>query len=535
MKRILFSILFFVPTIAFSQVKTAEIDENMGIFFDVMRQLDYYYVDTLDYKDIVETAITQMLRKTDPYTVYFPSSKDADLRMMTTGKYGGIGAIIAQREIQVNDSTTERWVFISDPYEGMPAQIADLWAGDKILSVNGIDMKNKSVKEVSDQLRGASETKIKVVVERYGVEEPIEKEFLRKEIKLPPIPYYDAFDGIGYIALTEFTEHSSQQFKRALDELKEQKNINGLIIDLRNNGGGIIDEAIRIVSNFVPRGTMVVETKGKIESSHRIYKTTQTPGYLDFPVVVLMNKNSASASEIVAGSLQDLGRATVVGEQSYGKGLVQSVRSLQHEGGHLKVTTAHYYLPSGRCIQKINYAHRELSNNEGGIKPDIEIKDTNKVDISYDLFAKNLIFDYATRFHANYLTIPPAEQFTLMEDDLEDFCQFLEDTNYVYRTETSKNFEKLLSIARQEDMDTATYNMLVRIKDEINPPFRKSIEEHKEKVINVLTAEIIKRYYYQRGVAAYQIRHDKIFAKTLEEAKKLVQQKQTSNKSKKRK
>ncbi|MBQ2441072.1 MAG: S41 family peptidase, partial [Paludibacteraceae bacterium] len=341
MKRILFTILFFVPTIAFSQVKTAEIDASMGVFFDVMRMLDVYYVDTVNYKDVVETAITQMLQKTDPYTVYYPSSKDDDLRMMTTGKYGGIGAIISQREYQVNDSTKERWACVADPYEGMPAQLAGVWAGDRILSINGIEMKNKSVKQVSDQLRGASETRVKLVLERYGVAEPIEKEILRKEIKLPAIPYYDAFDGIGYISLTEFTEHSSQHFKRTLDELKEQKNIQGLILDLRNNGGGIIDEAIRIVSNFVPRGTLVVETKGKIESSKRTYTTTQTPSYLDFPLVIIMNKNSASASEIVAGSLQDLGRATIVGERSFGKGLVQSVRTLQHEGGHLKVTTAH--------------------------------------------------------------------------------------------------------------------------------------------------------------------------------------------------
>lgn len=522
MKRLIIWIMISVPLFLFGEVRSAEIDNNMGIFFDVMKQLDMHYVDSLDYKDLVETAISQMLRKVDPYTVYYPASKDVDLRMMATGKYGGIGATVMQREVSENDTTKVKWVFVTDPQEGMPAQLVGVEAGDKILSVDGKDMKGKSVKEVSEALRGASETKIHLVLERDGVDTPIEKDFLRKDIKLPSLPFYTDIDGIGYIVFSEFTEHSSQRFKEAVDDLVQNQQSKVLVIDLRNNGGGIIDEAIRIVGNFVPRGTLIVETRGKAADNKREYRTTQIPTYPDIPIFVLINKNSASASEIVSGSLQDLKRATIMGERSFGKGLVQAVRPLSHDG-HIKVTTAHYYLPSGRCIQKIDYAHREKDNSEGGIQPDIELKDSSKVDISYDLYTQHYIFDFATKYHRTHDTISSAKDFCVSQADIDSFCNFLDEKKYVYHTETSKFFDNLLRVARQEDTDTTTYGILFRLKDEISPSFRSSIAQHRTSVEKLLNAEIVKRYYFQKGVTMNQMQYDKVLLQVFDKARETFQ------------
>ena len=509
----------------FAQSKSARSEQSIVIFNDVLRQLDVSYVDTLPYEKMTETAINQMLRQVDPYTVYYPKDKDKDLKMMTTGKYGGIGAIIQQRE-EKKDSTDKKdkkaakYVIISEPYEGMPAQKAGLLAGDRILEIDGKKMAGKTVSEVSDQLRGTPHSTLVVKVQRHGVEKPLSVTVEREEIKLPPVGYYGlASDKVAYISFNEFTENSADEVRKALDELVSKHNAKALVLDLRDNGGGIIDEAVKIVNLFVRKGETVVSTRGRTKQSERIYCTTQEAAYPDMPLVLLVNKNSASASEIVAGSLQDLKRATLIGERTFGKGLVQSVRSVAYDG-YIKLTTARYYLPSGRCIQAIDYSKHQgkaEKDTTGGILPDIVLSDTTrKVDISYTLYAKQLFFDYATRYRAAHPSIPAVKDFALTDADIEDFCTFLDEEGFKYETETSKYFGEMLEMAQHEDLDSATIAALKAFEPQLKPSFREAIQRHKKDVTELLEAEIIERYYYRRGRTEYLLQTDEDLKKALE-------------------
>ena len=511
-----------------AQQKTARVDEALTIFSDVLRQLDMNYADTLNYEQLTETAINAMLRKVDPYTVYFPKKKDDDLRMMTQGKYGGIGALIQQREVK-----GERQTFIANPYEGKPAQRNGVWAGDRIISVDGISTKGQTVSEVSNNLRGVPGTTVTLVLEREGVEKPFTKSFAREDIHLDAVDYYTAIkipsdsplkgEGYcGYISFREFTENSARDFAAAVDDLYYNQHIKGLIIDLRGNGGGIVDEAIRIVNLFVDKDTEVVSTKGKTQASCRHYITQSPVRFPDMPLVVLVDKNSASASEIVSGSLQDLKRATIIGQRTFGKGLVQNVRPIAYDG-HLKVTTSKYYLPSGRCIQAIDYAEQQKGNSlkrdtAGGILPDIVMEDSAKVDICYSLYIKNMFFDYATRYHRLHDSIAAPEVFTLTDEEIEDFCRFLDEKEFTYETETSKYFADMLDMARHEDIDSTTMAALEALQPALKPSFREAIARNIEEVKQMLGSEIVLRYYYQKGQIAYQLRFDK----ELEKAKTLL-------------
>ena len=507
-----------------AQSKSARTEQSIVVFNDVLRQLDIRYVDTLPYEQMTETAINQMLRQVDPYTVYYPKDKDRELKMMTTGKYGGIGSIIQQREEKKDsagkDKKPGKYVIISEPYEGMPAQKAGLLAGDRILEIDGKKMANKTVAEVSDCLRGTPHSTLTIKVQRQGVKDPLKFTVEREEIKLPAVSYYGMLDdGVAYISFSEFTENSANAVQKALDELVTQHGARALVFDLRDNGGGIIDEAVKIVNLFVKKGETVVSTRGRMKQSERIYCTTQDPAYPDMPIVLLVNKNSASASEIVAGSLQDLKRATLVGERTFGKGLVQSVRSVAYDG-YVKLTTARYYLPSGRCIQAIDYSkHRGKAEKDttGGILPDIVISDTTrKVNISYTLYAKQLIYDYATRYRATHPSIASPTQFKLTDADIEDFCRFLDEEQFTYETETSKYFSDMLDMAQHEDLDSATIATLKAIEPQLRPSFREAIQRHKQDVTELLEAEIIERYYYRKGRIEYMLKLDEELKKAQE-------------------
>ena len=507
-----------------AQSKSARTEQSIVVFNDVLRQLDISYVDTLPYEQMTETAINQMLRQVDPYTVYYPKDKDRELKMMTTGKYGGIGSIIQQRDEKKDsagkDKKTGKYVIISEPYEGMPAQKAGLLAGDRILEIDGKKMANKTVAEVSDCLRGTPHSTLTIKVQRQGVKDPLKFTVEREEIKLPAVSYYGMLDdGVAYISFSEFTENSANAVQKALDELVTQHGARALVFDLRDNGGGIIDEAVKIVNLFVKKGETVVSTRGRMKQSERIYCTTQDPAYPDMPIVLLVNKNSASASEIVAGSLQDLKRATLVGERTFGKGLVQSVRSVAYDG-YVKLTTARYYLPSGRCIQAIDYSkHRGKAEKDttGGILPDIVISDTTrKVNISYTLYAKQLIYDYATRYRATHPSIASPAQFKLTDADIEDFCRFLDEEQFTYETETSKYFSDMLDMAQHEDLDSATIATLKAIEPQLRPSFREAIQRHKQDVTELLEAEIIERYYYRKGRIEYMLKLDEELKKAQE-------------------
>ena len=456
--------------------------------------------------------------------------------MLTTGKYGGIGSIIQQRPAnkaqlkgKAKVSKDSLWTYAVNPYEGKPAQRAGVQAGDRILSVDGKTTKGLSVSEVSNNLRGEPGTTVVLELEREGVEKPFKVSIVREDIHLEPVSYATILQAdtlpypIGYIAFGEFTEGSAQDFSNALDDLYYNHGAKGLVIDLRGNGGGIVDEAMQIVNLFVDRNTTIVETRGKTARSNNTYQTRNNPRYKELPLVVLVDKNSASASEIVSGALQDLHRATLVGQRTFGKGLVQNVRPIAY-GGHVKVTTSKYYLPSGRCIQAIDYSERQKGHElkrdtAGGILPDIVLSDSGKVDITYTLYMNHYFFDYATRYHRLHDSIARPEVFELTDEEIEDFCRFLDEREFKYETETSKFFEDMIKMAKHEDIDSTTLAQLEALEPVLTPDFRKAIERNKEEVKQLLGAEIVLRYYYQKGQAAYNLRYDKELKRALKELK----------------
>lgn len=536
-RKYMIAVLFMVgmPLMAQKQ-KTSRIDQSLTIYNDVMRQLDINYVDTLNYDDLTETAINAMLRKIDPYTVYYPKKKDDDLRMMTTGKYGGIGSIIQQRETKNKRGEKEWQIIIANPYEGKPAQRNGVQAGDRILSVDGISTKGQTVSEVSNNLRGVPGSEVTLLLERDGVEKPFTVSFAREDIHIDPITYYCTItadtlpEAVGYIGFSEFTTNSAREFAMVLDDLYYNQGVRALIIDLRGNVGGIVDEAISIVNLFVDKGTEIVSTKGKTQNSCRTYYTTSSARFPDLPLTILVDKNSASSSEILSGSLQDLQRATLVGQRTFGKGLVQNVRPIAYDG-HLKVTTSKYYLPSGRCLQAIDYAERQRGkelrrDTAGGILPDVVLSDSAKVDVCYSLYVKNMFFDYATQYHRLHDSIAAPDVFTLTDLDIEDFCQFLDEQGFTYETETGKYFRDVLEMARHEDIDSTTLLALEALLPQLQPSFREAIYRNLDEVKSFLGSEIVLRYYYQRGQAAYQLRFDDELKRALSECKHLMAEKQ---------
>lgn len=522
-----------LAVVAQERQETARAEECISIFNDVLRQVDVNYVDTLNYEDLTETAINAMLHKIDPYTVYYPKKNDRELRMMTTGKYGGIGSIIQQRprpdragKKQPKDSL---WTYAVNPYEGKPAQRAGMQAGDRILSIDGKTTKGLTVSEVSNNLRGVPGTTVVVEIEREGVAKPMKLEIVREDIHLDAVSYYTSIEAdslstpVGYIAFREFTEGSAQAFSNALDELYYTKGARKLIIDLRGNGGGIVDEALQIVNLFVDEGQKVVETKGKTARSNYVYQTRNKPRYKDLPLVILVDKNSASASEIVSGALQDLHRATLIGQRTFGKGLVQNVRPIIY-GGHIKVTTSKYYLPSGRCIQAIDYSERQKGHElkrdtAGGILPDIVLNDSAKVDICYTLYLNHYFFDYATRYHRLHDSIAAPQEYTVTDADIEDFCRFLDERKFKYETETGKFFADMIKMAKHEDIDSTTLAQLEALEPMLTPDFREAIERNKDEVKEMLGSEIVLRYYYEKGLAAYNLRFDDELKRALSELK----------------
>ena len=514
MKKLLLIPFLLLTINLLADTQTTRIDKNLTIYSDVMRQLDINYVDTLNYDDLIESSINYMLHKVDPYTLYIPKREDDELRRMTQGKYGGVGSIIMYRDSNV---------YVNELYEGMPAQQSGLLPGDRFVKVDGFDCQGKNTKEVSDHLRGKAGTTIEIVLERDS--QLITKQVTRRDIHLPAVGYSAVLqDTIGYIFFNEFTTNSSQEFLTALDGMVQTNGIKRLIIDLRGNGGGLIDEAIQIVGFFVPKGTEVVSTKGKTERTNHTYTTQTSPIFPDMPLVVLVNNQSASASEIVAGALQDLKRATIVGERTFGKGLVQNIRPIAY-GGHLKVTTSKYYLPSGRCIQAIDYAERQRGHElhrdtAGGILPDVVLTDSQKLDITYNLYRDHLFFDYATRYYRQHPTIAPANDFQLTDSDLEDFCLFLDEKKFSYETETGRNLGELIKMAKQEDLDSTLLAELEAFKPRLTVDYRAAIQRNRTEVEKLLGGEIIKRYYYHRGYYAYMLKSDKYISRAVEETKK---------------
>jgi carboxyl-terminal processing protease len=505
-----------------------EVSKNLDIFATLYRELNIYYVDDADPGELMKTGIDAMLESLDPYTNYIPESKMEDYKMMTTGQYGGIGALI-QRQGD--------YVIISEPYEGFGAFKAGLIAGDKILEIDGHSAKGKNSSQIREFLLGEPGTQVELKIERPGEDEPIQKTVTREKVKIKDVPYYSMKDNaVGYIKLTGFTETASAEVKAALKELKEQ-NATGIVLDLRGNGGGLLREAVNIVNLFVPQGTEVVSTRGKIKDWEKTYKALSTPVDTEIPLVILVDNGSASASEIVAGSLQDNDRAVIIGSQSFGKGLVQQVRPLSYNS-KLKVTVAKYYTPSGRCIQKLDYSHKNGNGKaeevpdslisefktihsqrtvfDGkGITPDIEEKRDYLSDIASILVIKNLIFDYATQYRIKHEKITTVSDFVLSNEEYEDFVHFLEDKDYEYITESENLLKKLEESAKDDKYFDDLKNEYEALKNKLSFNKKDDLYKFKEEIKFIIENEIISRYYYQKGQIEGALKNDPAFDKAV--------------------
>lgn len=506
-----------------------EVSKNIDIFVSVYKNLNTYYVDDTEPGDLMKTGIDAMLHKLDPYTVYYPESDIEDYRFMTTGQYGGIGALI---------SRSGDYVYIAEPYEGYPAHKAGLLAGDKILMVDGKSAKDKTSDEISGFLKGEPETKMVLTIERFGEEKPLEISLTREVIKIADVPYYGVIqDKIGYIKLNSFTETASSEVKKALLELREKNGIESLVLDLRGNGGGLLREAVNIVGLFVPYGTQIVETKGKITDWNQSYFTTQQPVDTAIHLVVLVDGGSASASEIVSGTIQDLDRGVIIGTNTFGKGLVQQTRDLKYNS-KMKLTVAKYYIPSGRCIQRLDYSKKdtdghatkvpdslrqEFTTNSGrlvldgaGIEPDLIIDFPKVSPILISLIQKRLIFEYATEFKYKNDSISTAMEFALSDAQYSDFKMFLSDKDYEYATLTEKLLKKLEAAAEKENYADDLEDDFKHLEEAINQNKANDLDLFDAQIRRYLEQEIVTRYYFQTGRIQQSMNRDEDTKKAIE-------------------
>lgn len=502
--------------------KYFKINKNLTVFNSILRELSAYYVDTLNYDKVVQTGINSMLSSLDPYTVYMPEEMNDDLKMMTTGEYAGIGALIMQKDGNV---------VISEPYEGMPAQNNDLRAGDIILEVDGVSTKEKTTSQVSEMLKGKNGTEIVLKIDRWNEKKPITKKFLRENIQFNPISYHTVLEnGTGYLMLNDFTDKAASEFKTAVAEMEKKNQIKSLIIDVRNNPGGIVDEAVKIMGYFVPKGTPIVSTKGRSRESDRTYRTPTDPIFPDMKVAVLVNRASASASEILAGAVQDLDRGIVVGERTFGKGLVQNIRPVSY-GGHVKVTIAKYYTPSGRCVQALDYSHRNedgsvgripdslttafnttngrIVRDGGGVLPDTVTTDSRKLNIAYYILVQNHYFDYATRYAQKNKKISTPDKFKLTDAEYNDFVRYLlEEKKFSYTTQTESYYKQLLEVAGYEGFDETAKQEFDALKAKLIPDVEQNLLDNRKEIEEMLTVEILQRYYFQKGQVQFMLKDD---------------------------
>ena len=506
-----------------------EVSKNIDIFVSVYKNINTYYVDDTEPGELMKTSIDAMLHKLDPYTVYYPESDIEDYRFMTTGQYGGIGALISRKD---------GFVFISEPYEGYPAQKAGLLAGDKILEIDGKDAEGKNTEEISSFLKGEPNTDLILKIERMGKTEPFDVKVTREEIKIKDVPYYGLLEEkVGYIKLTGFTETASKEVIDALTDLKEKHQITSLVFDLRGNGGGLLNEAVNIVGIFTPVGTQVVETKGKLTEWNHTYITTHAPIDTEIKLVVLVDGGSASASEIVSGTIQDLDRGVIIGTNSFGKGLVQQTRDLKYNS-KMKLTVAKYYIPSGRCIQRLDYSkkdedghaievpdslRKEFTTKAGrkvldgaGIEPDIKVEGMKASPILISLAQKQLFFEYATMYRIEHDSIVPAKEFLLSDTEYQDFKTWLDGKDYAYQTRTEKLLKKLEEAAEKEKYADKIADDFEHLEAAINQNKAKDLDIHEEQIKRFLTSEIVVRYYYQTGRIEQSMTADEDMAKAKE-------------------
>ena len=528
--RVAVIVVGVLATAAFFSFKSGDdrnfqVAKNLDIFNAIVKELDMFYVDTIDPNKTIRTGIDNMLYSLDPYTEYYPEEDQSELEQMVKGSFGGIGSLISY-------NPKLKRSMIAEPFEGTPAALAGLKAGDVLMEIDGVDLAGKDHAQVSQLRRGPAETSFQLKVERpneKGGRTPMEFTIVRKSIQTPTIPYAGMLENqVGYINVSTFSGNPSKGFKKAFLELKEQ-GATSLVIDLRNNGGGLLDEAVEIANYFLPRGKVIVTTKGKIPQAGNTYKTLREPLDLDIPIVVLVNSATASASEILSGSLQDLDRAVIVGNRTFGKGLVQVPRSLPY-GGMMKVTTSKYYIPSGRCVQAIDYKHRNPDGSVGvipdsltkvfhtaagrevrdggGVMPDIVVKEDKLPNILFYLVRDNLIFDYATQYCLQHPTIAEPQAFEVTDADYQAFKDMVKKADFKYDQQSEKILKTLKEAAEFEGYMKDASAEFEALEKKLNHDLDRDLDYFSSDIKNMIASEIIKRYYYQRGGIIQQLKDD---------------------------
>ena len=498
-----------------------EIMKNLDIYSNLIKELNQDYVDEINPGELTETGINAMLESLDPYTNFIPESQVEDYKFITTGQYGGIGSLIHQQG---------DYIVVSEPYEGSPSDKAGLKAGDKILEVNGKQAKGKTYDDVSAILKGQAGTTVDILIQRDGESNPFQKTITRENIKIDNIPYYGMVaTDIGYIKLTGFTQNAAKELKQAYLKLKEGKELRGIIIDLRGNGGGLLNEAVDIANIFVERGQEIVSTKGKIADKNRSHATMNPPVDLSISVIVLVDRSSASASEILAGSLQDLDRAVIIGQRTFGKGLVQNVLPLSYNA-QMKITVAKYYIPSGRCIQAIDYEHKKKDGSfgkipdslirafktkngrtvydGGGINPDVITKPRQYSSLALALYGKYYVFDYVTKFVREHPSIAPADSFEIDDSIYNSFIDFIKGKDYSYKTKSERALEDLKNVALKENYFDAIKEEYDHLKIRMEKDKQEDMQKYNKQIRDLLKMEIVTRYYYQKGKIVSALKHD---------------------------
>ena len=508
--------------LSFSESRDFKLVKNLEVFSNLFRELNYYYVDNPDPEKLILTGINAMLKTLDPYTVYISEENLDNFKFTTTGHYGGVGSLIRKKG---------DYILITDVYKGFPADKSGLKTGDLIISVDGISIKGMSSSEVSELLKGLPGSIVEIGVNRYGSEDSVLFKLERKEINIPNVPYYGLVsEGIGYIRLSNFRTGSSKEVRQALSDLKNNYGAKALIIDLRGNPGGLLIEAVEVSNLFVARGEEIVSTKGKNEEYDHVYQAPNQPVAEKTPLAILVNRGSASAAEIVAGSLQDLDRGIILGERTYGKGLVQTTRPLGYNN-QLKVTTAKYYIPSGRCIQAVDYSHRNedgsvghipdslismfktrngrIVYDGGGILPDIEVVPKNAGLITINLYSQDVFFDFSTKFASENPEILPVSDFQFSEKDFLAFCDFVVGKDFHYEIQTNAAYESLIKAAKKDNLYENNQEAFLHLKTLLKHDLNACLQGHKEEIVQFLTSEITGRYYYQAGSIESSLKWDK--------------------------
>ena len=512
-----------------------EIAKNLDIFATLFKEVNAYYVDEVNPNTFIKSGIDAMLATLDPYTNYIPEDDIEDYRTMTTNQYGGIGALIGR-------SNNKNLVIM--PYEGFPAFEAGLKIGDQLLKVNSVDVADKNTNEISKLLKGQASTEVVIQVKRYGIDEPISFNLKREKITIDNVPYFGMVtEDVGYIKLNDFTTSAGKEVGKAVTRLKE-KGAKKVILDLRQNPGGLLNEAVNVTNIFIPRGEEIVNTKGKVTDWNKTYKGLNNPVDTEIPLAILTNNRSASASEIVAGTIQDYDRGVLVGKKTFGKGLVQATRPLSYNS-QLKVTTAKYYIPSGRCIQAINYSERnedgsvkripdslkvefKTRNNRtvydgGGIDPDLSIDYRKLAPITLSLRGKGLIFDYATKFYYSNDSISSPKEFRLSDDQFDEFLGWLSNKDYDYVSRVEKTLDELLKLSKEEKYNGTVESTIKDLKKEIRHNKEKDLDKFRPEIKSILEEEIATRYYFQRGMIEASFNND---PQVLEAVKVLNNEKQ---------